>query len=55
MTKITSVMIVSLGAVLSAQTPDRGVPEPKPYIWLSPTEIRALPIAGDPGCTPRCS
>ena len=34
--------------------PNRAVPEPKPYIWLSPAEIRALPIAGEPGCNSRC-
>jgi hypothetical protein len=26
----------------------------KPHVWISPAEIRALPIAGDPGCDPRC-
>ena len=28
---------------------------PKTYLWLSPEEIRALPIAGEPGCDSRCS
>jgi hypothetical protein len=37
-----------------AQVPDPIVPEPKPYIWLSPAEIRALPIAGEAGCDERC-
>jgi hypothetical protein len=55
MTKISGFAILSLGVLLNAQAPDRAVPEPKPYIWLSPSEIRALPIAGEPGCTPRCS
>jgi hypothetical protein len=27
----------------------------KRYLWLSPTEIRALPIAGERGCNQRCS
>jgi hypothetical protein len=40
--------------LVHAQTPNRAVPEPKPYIWLSPAEIRALPIAGEPGCNSRC-
>jgi hypothetical protein len=26
----------------------------KRYVWISPSEIRALPIAGDRGCDPRC-
>ena len=36
------------------------VPRPRPsaqsrtYIWLSPAEIRALPIAGEPDCDSRC-
>jgi hypothetical protein len=54
MTKVSGFAILSLGVLLNAQTPDRAVPEPKPYIWLSPAEIRALPIAGDPACAPRC-
>ena len=40
--------------LIHAQTPNQPVPEPKPYIWLSPAEIRALPIAGEPGCNSRC-
>jgi hypothetical protein len=27
----------------------------KTYIWISPEEIRALPVAGDRGCDSRCS
>jgi hypothetical protein len=33
----------------------RPLEEPKPYVWLSPIEIRALPIAGDAGCDARCA
>jgi hypothetical protein len=33
---------------------DGGASESRTYIWLSPSEIRALPITGDPGCDPRC-
>jgi Alginate lyase len=29
-------------------------PAPRAYIWLSPSEIRALPITGDPNCNARC-
>ena len=27
----------------------------RPYVWLSPAEIRDLPITGEPGCDVRCS
>lgn len=30
------------------------VPQPRTYIWLSPAEIRALPITGDLDCDTRC-
>ena len=56
--QVSSVPFLAAGLLgrplVHAQTPDQAVPEPKPYIWLSPAEIRALPIAGEPGCNSRC-
>jgi hypothetical protein len=31
------------------------VPQPRTYIWLSPAEIRALPIESDANCDARCA
>lgn len=33
---------------------DSGTPALRTYIWLSPEQIRALPITGDPNCNTRC-
>ncbi len=41
--------------VPAAPVADADAPEPRTFMWLSPEEIRALPIAEDPGCDPRCS
>jgi hypothetical protein len=42
-------------AVRPAQEPGQSAAEPRPYLWLSPAEVRALPIAGEPNCDARCS
>jgi hypothetical protein len=33
---------------------DDFAPAPRTYVWLSPAEVRALPITGDPNCNDRC-